>query len=84
VRVNEIRVRGRSAGRAREAPEHQRQREDEVRTAAKVSRDPRPVRDPVMPKARGRDDDDLDSSLADVLDLIRDEETSDVARRPRV
>ena len=84
VRVHEIRVRGGPARGPREASEHQRQREREIRLLPEVSGHSRPVRDPVVPEARRRHDPDVDATLADVLHLVGDEEARNVSRPARV
>ena len=84
VRVDEIRAGRRSPRRAREAGEHQRQREREIRLLSEVPRHSRPVRDPVVTEARGRHDANVDAALADVLHLVGDEEARNISRPARV
>ena len=84
MRVHEVGPGSRPASRACEAAEHQRQRGGEVRAPAEVARHPRAVRDSVVPEARRRDDLHLDSPLAQMLDLVGDEEAGDVPGPARV
>ena len=84
MRVHQVGVARCAPGRAREAPEHQGERQGEVRTGTQVPGHPIPVGDAVVPEACRRHDLDLDSSLSDPLDLIGDEEARDVTRVARV
>ena len=82
--MDEIRVSGGPSSRAGEAAEHERQRESKIRAAAEVPGDAGAVGDPVVAKARGRDDVDLDASFPDPLDGVDEKPTRSVSGVARV
>ena len=84
MRVDEIGVARRPARRPREVEEERRQQQRQPRPPAQIPGDPVPVRDPVMPERRRRDDLDLDPLRPHSLDRVADEETGHVPLAARV
>jgi hypothetical protein len=80
VGVDEVGTPGSASGRAAKRSQHQRHEGCPRRMLAQVADDTRPVGDSEVAKGRRRNDLDLDSSLADTLDGIRDEGARGVAR----
>ena len=82
--MHEVGIPRGAAGCSPEGSQHQRQQQRPRRPAPKIPDDTRPVRNPVMAEADGRDDLDVDAAPANVLDRVGDEAAGGVPRRPRV
>jgi len=78
------RIAGGAASGLTKRSQHQRQQQRSGGVPAQIADDARAVGDPVVRDGGRRDDLDLDSALADVVDGVGDEPAGRVPGRPRI